>query len=246
MCGRYSLYQPMDHYLRELAPQQPLVSYVEPEPIARFNVAPSTRVPVLHGDAQGLRIDKVRWGWEPFWAKGKRPPAINARSETVASGRFFKSLWPRGRVLVPADGWYEWVKDPDDAKKKQPYYIRLKHPAPMFFAGLAQITPGLEAGEDDGVVIVTDASDEGMVDIHDRRPIVFGPEAAREWLDADLSAARAEQLMHEAGRKVADFEWFAVSKAVGKVANHGPELIEPIDVKNIDVETPEQQKDLFE
>ena len=94
-------------------------------------------------------------------------------------------------------------------------------------------------------MIITDASDEGMVDIHDRRPIVFGPEAAREWLEADLSASRAEQLMHEAGRKVADFEWFAVSKAVGKVANHGPELIEPVEVE-AGVEAPAEQKDLFE
>lgn len=43
----------------------------------------------------------------------------------------------------------------------------------MFFAGLAQVHPGLEPHEDDGFVIITDASDAGMVDIHDRRPVVF-------------------------------------------------------------------------
>jgi putative SOS response-associated peptidase YedK len=226
MCGRYSMYQPMEHYLRELAPRQGVISYVEPEPVGRYNIAPSTRVPVLRGEAEGLRIDKTRWGWEPFWVKGKRPPAINARSETVASGRFFKALWPNGRVLVPADGWYEWVKDAQDPKKKQPFYIRLKSCAPMFFAGLAQLTPGLEPGEDDGVVIITDASNEGMVDIHDRRPVVLGPQAAREWLEPGLSSEEAERLMRQSGRAVSDFEWFKVGKAVGRVGNDNAQLIE--------------------
>ncbi|WPO98087.1 SOS response-associated peptidase [Pseudomonas sp. HR96] len=228
MCGRYSMYQPMEVYLRELAPQQLVISYVEPEPASRYNIAPSTRVPVIVGESAGLRLEQVRWGWEPFWAKGKRPPSINARSETVATSRFFKQLWPQGRVLVPANGWYEWVKDAQDPKKKQPYYIRLKDRAPMFFAGLAQVTPGLAPGEGDGVVIITDASDAGMVDIHDRRPVVLGPEAARQWLEYGLEAAQADELMRGAGRAVADFEWYRVGPAVGNVRNQGGELIDEV------------------
>lgn len=228
MCGRYSMYQPMEVYLRELAPHQLVISYVEPEPVNRYNIAPSTRVPVIVGESAGLRLEQLRWGWEPFWAKGKRPPTINARSETVATSRFFKQLWPQGRVLVPADGWYEWVKDAQDPKKKQPYYIRLKDRTPMFFAGLAQVTPGLEPGDGDGVVIITDASDAGMVDIHDRRPVVLGPEAARQWLAYGLDAAQADKLMRGAGRAVADFQWHPVGPAVGNVRNQGGELIEEI------------------
>lgn len=30
MYGRYSVYESMDHYLRELGPQQPVVDYVPP------------------------------------------------------------------------------------------------------------------------------------------------------------------------------------------------------------------------
>ena len=62
------------------------------------------------------------------------------------------------------DGWYEWVKDPNEPKKKQPYFIRLKSQAPMFFAALAQVHPGFEPHEGDGFVIITAASDQGMVD----------------------------------------------------------------------------------
>jgi len=227
MCGRYSMYEPMAHYLRELAPHQQVISYVEPEPVDRYNIAPSTRAAVLWVDEQGLKLDKVRWGWQPFWAQGKRPPTINARSETVATSKFFKAVWPQGRVLIPANGWFEWVKDADEPKKKQPYYIHLGDGAPMFFAGLAQIHPGLEPQENDGFVIVTDASDQGMVDIHDRRPVVLGPQAARDWLEPGLSSRAAEALIRTDSRPVADFKWHTVDRAVGNVRNHGPELIRP-------------------
>lgn len=33
-----------------------------------------------------------------------------------------------------------------------------------------------------------------MVDIHDRRPVVLSAEHAREWVDPDTSALRAEEL----------------------------------------------------
>ncbi|ANF89304.1 hypothetical protein A7J50_6001 (plasmid) [Pseudomonas antarctica] len=57
------------------------------------------------------------------------------------------------------------------------------HPRPMFFAALGQVYPGVESGEQDGFVIITVDSDQGMVDIHDRRPVVLNAEHAREWID---------------------------------------------------------------
>jgi putative SOS response-associated peptidase YedK len=50
----------------------------------------------------------------------------------------------------------------------------------MFFAALGQVHPGLEPDERDGFVIVTADSDQGMFDIHDRRPVVLSPEHTRE------------------------------------------------------------------
>lgn len=124
-----------------------------------------------------------------------------------------------------ADGWYEWVKDPDDPKKKQPYFIRLKSQAPMFFAALAQVHPGLEPHDGDGFVIITAASDQGMVDIHDRRPLVFAPEYAREWVERDLDAGRAEELALGGCQATEEFEWFRVGKEVGNVRNDGAGLV---------------------
>jgi putative SOS response-associated peptidase YedK len=41
MCGRYSIYEPMDHYLKTLAPEQLVVNGYDLWPIERYNVAPT-------------------------------------------------------------------------------------------------------------------------------------------------------------------------------------------------------------
>jgi putative SOS response-associated peptidase YedK len=133
-----------------------------------------------------------------------------------------------GRALVFADGWYEWVKDEADPKIKHPYFIRLKSQHPMFFGALAEVHPGLEPGDSDGFVIITAASDTGMVDIHDHRPLVLTPELAREWLEPDLSSESAEEIASEHCQPTEDFEWYPVSSMVGNVRNHGQELILPV------------------
>ena len=225
MCGRFVQYQGVADYLKVLGTDRLVVSGYDDHPIARYNVAPSTQVNILYNQQDDLRIDPVRWGWAPFWAKGKRPDPINARVETVTTGKFFKQLWPDSRALVMADGWYEWVKDPDDPKKKQPFFICLKSQAPMFFAALAEVHPGLEPHEGDGFVIITAASDQGMVDIHDRRPVVLTPEHAREWLDPSLERERSKQLLLEGCQPTEEFEWYTVGNVVGNVKNQGPELI---------------------
>jgi len=231
MCGRFTQYQSQVHYLEKLNWQAPLAFEPNDEPIDRYNVAPTTRVQLLHWDDDGLRVSAVPWGYAPHWAqgKGKRPPAINARLETAVTSRYWSSVWKHGRCLVPADGWYEWVKNPHDAKRKQPYYIKLKTDEPMFYAAIGHFPRGAddEFSESDGFAIVTCASDQGMVDIHDRMPVVLPPEVAREWLEAGLAPERAEDLARHHAEPVESFEWYEVGKEVGNVKNKGAGLICP-------------------
>jgi len=218
----------MDHYLRQLSLDLVVINGYDHEPVNRYNVAPSTRVEIVRQVGNGLSVDRVKWGWSPFWAKGKRPDPINARAETVVTGKFFKALWPTGRALAPANGWFEWIPDPADPKKKQPYYITSADGGPLFFAALAEVHQGLEPDERDGFVVITAAADQGLVDIHDRKPLVLSPQAAREWLDPTTSGDRLEAIVEAGCRPAQDFRWFPVGKAVGNVRNQGPALIDPV------------------
>ncbi|MBC3467202.1 SOS response-associated peptidase family protein [Pseudomonas sp. RW10S2] len=228
MCGRYSIYESMDNYLRQLSLDLVVINGYDHEQINRYNVAPSTRVEIIRAVPEGLRVDRVKWGWAPFWAKGKRPDPINARAETVVTGKFFKALWPTGRAVAPANSWYEWIPDAADPKRKQPYYIHAKSDEPLYFAALTEVYGGLEPDDRDGFVIITASADEGLVDIHDRKPLVLTPAIAREWLTPATTAARAEEIVREGCRPAADFAWYPVSKQVGNVRNQGPELIERV------------------
>jgi putative SOS response-associated peptidase YedK len=71
MCGRYSIYESMDHYLKELAPEQLVINGYDLWPVERYNVAPSTRVEIIRPVDDQLSVDKVKWGWTPFLGERK-------------------------------------------------------------------------------------------------------------------------------------------------------------------------------
>jgi hypothetical protein len=49
---------------------------------------------------EGLSVGKVNWGWSPRWANkdAKRPAPINARVETVMTGKYFRNNLMLGLV----------------------------------------------------------------------------------------------------------------------------------------------------
>ena len=225
MCGRLSQYRGIHDFVAALSMPNALANSVGDQPIERYNVAPSTAVALLHLQGDLLHADPVRWGWRPHWAKDRAAP-INARVEKVAHGPFFRAIWPH-RAITPIDNWFEWVDE--GGPKKQPYLIRRLDGAPIFCAAIGQLPDADEGpGEHDGFVIITADSAGGMVDIHDRRPVVLTPELAREWLDPATPKERAEHIVLHQGEPAEAFEWFKVSTAAGNVRNHGPELIEPL------------------
>ena len=77
-------------------------------------------------------------------------------------------------------------------------------------------------------LIVTAAADQGLVDIHDRRPLVLSPEAAREWMRQEISGKEASEIAASGCVPANQFSWHPVSRAVGNVKNQGAELIQPV------------------
>ncbi len=228
MCGRFVQSVTAVEYLTALRIEVPVVGAFNPEPIGRYNVAPHTRVLLMHQDEEGLRIEPVPWGYAPSWASGTRPPAINARGETVATSRFWRDAWKAGRALVPADGSYEWKPDPANPKLKQPYYFRLRSGEPLFFPAIGHLPRhGRVIQDGDGFATITTASDGGMVEIHDRRPLVLAPDRARAWLDPELPPAQAEDIALYGSLPAAAFVWYPVGYEVGNVKSEGAQLIAP-------------------
>ncbi|MDZ3992228.1 SOS response-associated peptidase [Pseudomonas sp. Teo4] len=219
MCGRLSQYRGIHDFVDTLAMPGAWRNNIDGPGEPRYNVAPSTPVVVLRVDEAGLRADRVKWGWRPHWAEDRAPP-INARVEKVAHGAFFRAIWPH-RAITPVDNWYEWVDE--GGPKKQPYLIRRRDGRPALCASIGQF-----AGQaNDGFVIITADAQGGMVDVHDRRPIVLSPELARAWLASTTAPAQAEQMALNLGEPADAFEWYRVSTAVGNVRNQGPALIQP-------------------
>ena len=103
---------------------------------------------------------------------GLNAPMINARSETLEAKPTFRPLLER-RCLIPATGWYEWRKDGAEKHKNQ---ITLPDHQPFLFAGLEN---GREA------TIITCAPSGAIAHIHNRMPVVIGPNHLSHWLDPD-------------------------------------------------------------
>lgn len=76
---------------------------------------------------------------------------------------------------------------------------------------------------------MTSAADEGLVDIHNRQPLVLSPEAAREW-DAPRRRGKEAEAITDYGAVQADkFIWHAVTRAMGNAKNQGEYLIVSIE-----------------
>lgn len=190
----------------------------------RYNVSPGTRPMVLHLLNGAPAVDRLCWGYAPPWYK--RHPVSNARMDTIFDPQksFWRGPFERGRLLVPADGWYEWTKE-DGAKV--PWFIHPKNGQPLIMAAISGWRPGAEPDKEHGMAVVTDAAGGGMVDIHDRRPVCLTPDAAREWADPATSASRARELLVNARPEKA-FLWYRVTTKINSAHYQLPDAMAPV------------------
>src|SRR5581483_10743636 len=133
----------------------------------------------------------LRWGLVPRGARdvkvGNR--MINARVETVLRRGAFASLIADAahRALVPADGWYEWLKAEDRRQPRQPFHFTVDDGAPFAFAGL-WTTARIEGEPLSTFTIITGPPNRVAASVHDRMPVVLaGPQAEAAWLSPDVS-----------------------------------------------------------
>ncbi len=238
MCGRFSLTAEPD----ELAALFDLVSLGAFPP--RYNIAPTQPILTVGINAAIERdAQLVRWGLIPHWVKD---PAdftliINARSETAATKASFKTALRHRRVLIPASGFYEWHRPEDKNLPKQAHWIRPSDGSTICFGGLVETWLGKDGSEMDTGCILTTQSNAQIGNIHHRMPVVIRPADFDRWLDCKVyGPGDVEDLL----QPVEDgfFEAIAVSDAVNKVANTGPEVQKPGRAAPVEPTKPKREK----
>lgn len=228
MCGRYVSATPPDQIASYFGADAP-EARLEPS----YNVAPTQDVYAVLADGGVRHLDAFHWGLVPSWAKDAKIGSrmINARAESLADKAAFKAAFKRRRCIVPADGFYEWRKDPKAPKgKKQPFYVHRPDEKPYAFAGLWELWRGPDGDQEPlrSLTIVTTTANGPLGEVHDRMPVVLPEGTWDTWLDREnedldllgrllVPAAPALIAMHP------------ISTQVNSVRNDGPQLIEPVD-----------------
>ncbi len=217
MCGRYAT-------TRSEADLSQLFEAVDVTPglTPSWNVAPTDPVPVVRVSARRCErvLDVARWGLLPPWAKDTRAGArmINARVETVATSPAFAPSFAKRRCLVPADGWFEWVRA---GRQKQAFYLSAADGAPLAFAGL------WSAWGPESLLtcsVLTTAALGELTRVHERMPLILPRERWAGWLAG--GGDPAEQLRPLDVDQLAAIVARPVGPDVGNVRNNGPQLLE--------------------
>ena len=228
MCGRFVLTAP-EKLIAELFG---LTSAADAP--RSYNIAPTDPVAGIRL-VEGVRtLGAYRWGLVPFWAKDLRVGArmINARSETVHTKSAFRDSFASRRLLIVADGFYEWEKV---GKTKLPTFFRPAAATPgspklgtatalFAFAGLwAMWRRGDE--EIRSCTILTTEANPLVARLHDRMPVILPPSKWGQWLDPQSSpeALRGLLLPYPGEAMASD----ALGMHVNNVRNKGAECLTP-------------------
>ncbi|MCG6857899.1 MAG: SOS response-associated peptidase [Salaquimonas sp.] len=237
MCSRFTLTARLKDLYEAFAivpasPVQMPGSMQEPAP--RYNIAPTQPILIAVTGPSGAReLMLVRWGLIPSWVKDPRDFSllVNARAETAADKPSFRNAMRHRRVLVPANGFYEWRRPVNSQKgggkgRGEPFLLRPRDGGLIFLAGLMETWSSPDGSEIDTGAILTVAANRAVAQVHDRMPVIIKPEDVDRWLDC----------MNYEPREMADLlvpadpdllEIIPLGDRVNRVANTGPDIQEP-------------------
>ena len=227
MCGRFAQKTEPKKLAKKFAVVVP-AALLEHEP--RYNIAPSSLVPVLRIPASGSPavLETLQWGLVPSWAKD---PSIGfqlstARAETAAVKPSFRSAFKSRRCLVPVDGYYEWNQE---TKPKQPHYYFMKDGEPFCLAGLWETwaprdpqAPPLQT-----FTLLTTGPNALAAKVHDRMPVILEEKDFAFWLDPDnhdVEGLVKLLVPFDPGR----MDSYPVSTFVSNARHEGPQCIQEI------------------
>ncbi len=235
MCGRYGYYLPAEAMLALFH----VLNDIGYPP--RYNIRPTEPIVIIK-ESEGRRTAELfRWGLVPHWVKDPRefPLLINARAESMLEKPAFRDAVKNSRCIVPASGYYEWMKGPDGTRR--PYFITRTDDEPMAFAGLYSTWSGPDGEEVDTVAIVTVEPNLEISSIYDRMPAILTGDAVDAWLNTrEVNAPGAAKLAITPPSGT--MKYHPVGRAIGSNTAEGPDLILPVDPASEPAEAPPRRK----
>jgi len=197
MCGRFvrftSIEKIVDYYKIE-----EVLNILEPS----YNIAPSNDILAILFEDNKRKLKSFKWGYVPSWNKNLKP-VINARAESLYEKPYFRNAIKKNRILIIADGFYEW-------KDKQPYYIYRYDKKPFLFAGIY---------DNSTCAIITTEPNEKFKFIHNRMPAIILEDNIDEFFKLDNIIELLKPIPSDY------IEFCKVSKAVNNPKNNYKELI---------------------
>lgn len=214
MCGRYTLAgKPVDL-------EKQLRANLKSDVVFRssYNIAPGSTVLAVLNEQPDC-ITALKWGLTPSWSKSANKPLflINLRDDSLHSKPAFSAYMRNRRCIVPATGFYEWKSE---LSGKQPYYFHCTNQNIVFFAGVWEYI-----GDDGGkmLAIITTEANALVGPVHNRMPVIFDADMARNW----LSESNPDKLSRLLQPYPADeMECWPVSSRVNKAGIDDSGLIE--------------------
>ncbi len=189
----------------------------------RYNVALTSRMPVITRRRTTTALEKMHFGFMlPARTATERPLLVgNTRAETMLAKSTFRDAAQYRRCLVPADGFYEWEKQGD---ARLPHYFTLQDRRPFFFAGIWEPETAQTPA---AFCIVTTTPNPLLAAIHDRMPVILGPNSGPVWLgDEPLAPARLAQLCRPLPAD--QMTGHRVDPRVNHVRYEAPDCINPV------------------
>jgi putative SOS response-associated peptidase YedK len=132
------------------------------------------------------KLVQMRWGFMPMWEKEpeKARPIFNARQDKVATSTFFKGSLANKRCLIPATGFYEWVKE---GPRKGPKLFKLNKGELFAFSGLWKTWKPPEGDIWYTSTIITTEPNKLVGKVHNRMPVILHQKEEEKWLDDSIT-----------------------------------------------------------
>ena len=205
----------------------------------RLNLAPTQDAVVAVQASGDVRLEEMRWGMIPPWARDKSIGAklANARAETIDEKPSFRQPFRRRRCLLPVDGYYEWESRPSG---KQPVYYSMRDGDLFCLAGLWETwttpeqtdepeLPGLGQAQAETLctfTVITTTPNRLAKRVHDRMPVIVHPADYGNWLSPESKAADLKRLLRPFDDEPMQEHY--VTPLMNNPRFEAPECIEPI------------------